>query len=292
MSGRGASTALVLLLLLAAVPLAAGGPEASFTIDVSDWRPAQGEPVFVTVVPSPPADDVTLVWKGLSVPTRNEGPGRFRGVVGVDLLDPPGTARLEILAERGGERRRIALDLDVVEKTFPTQALRLPREMAEFDAATLARIEDEGNRMERILSRVSSVPVWDLPFVPPVDPFVAGRFGARRMINGEPRAPHAGVDVKAPEGAPVVAAAAGTVVFAGEQFFGGKSVVIDHGGGLFTVYFHLRDMAVSEGAGVARGERIGSVGATGRAEGPHLHFGVRAAGGRVDPAPFFGPTIR
>jgi murein DD-endopeptidase MepM/ murein hydrolase activator NlpD len=78
----------------------------------------------------------------------------------------------------------------------------------------------------------------------------------------------------------------------GDQFFGGRSVVLDHGGGVFSLYYHLRDSAVSEGQRVSKGERIGSVGATGRATGPHLHFGVRAAGGRVDPTLLFGPSFR
>jgi murein DD-endopeptidase MepM/ murein hydrolase activator NlpD len=82
------------------------------------------------------------------------------------------------------------------------------------------------------------------------------------------------------------------VTFAGEQFFGGNSVVLDHGGGLFSIYYHLQDIAVSEGRKVARGERIGAVGASGRATGPHLHFGVRAAGGRIDPSLLFSLPSR
>jgi murein DD-endopeptidase MepM/ murein hydrolase activator NlpD len=81
-----------------------------------------------------------------------------------------------------------------------------------------------------------------------------------------------------------VATADGTVAFAGEQFFGGNSVVLDHGGGVFSVYYHLREFDVSEGQKIVRGQRIGSVGASGRATGPHIHFSVRAAGGRIDPS--------
>jgi len=77
------------------------------------------------------------------------------------------------------------------------------------------------------------------------------------------------------------------VAFAGEQFFGGRSVVIDHGGGVFSLYYHLKENPVAEGQRVSRGERIGAVGATGRATGPHLHFGVRVPGGRVDPSLLF-----
>jgi murein DD-endopeptidase MepM/ murein hydrolase activator NlpD len=100
------------------------------------------------------------------------------------------------------------------------------------------------------------------------------------------------VDIFLPEGTPVRAVSAGTVVLSGEQFFGGRSVVLDHGGGLFSIYYHLREAVVSEGQRVAKGDRIGAVGSTGRATGPHLHFGVRAAGGRVDPSLLFGQAFR
>ena len=135
-------------------------------------------------------------------------------------------------------------------------------------------------------SRVTP-PRWRTPFLPPVEEYLPANFGARRVINGEPRMPHSGVDLRLPEGTPVRAVADGRVAFAGEQFFGGRSVVVDHGGGVFSVYYHLREFSVAEGGTVSRGDRVGSVGATGRATGPHLHFGVRVPGGRVDPTRLF-----
>lgn len=278
-------------LAAAAVPgPAESAAPAAATVELSTSRPAQGEPVFVTAAFVPPAEEVAVVWKGVEVPAWRDAKGRHRAVVGADLLDPPGPARLDIVARREGEEQRVSLDLVVVEKAYPVQSLLVPREYAEFDPVTLARIEEEKKRMERILARVSSARPLIVPFSPPIPGFAPAGFGSRRLVNGEPRNVHAGGDAAAPEGTPVLAAEGGTVVFAGEQFFSGKSVVIDHGGGVFTVYFHLRDIAVGEGVSVSRAERIGSVGATGRATGPHLHFGVRVPGGRVDPAFFFrGP---
>jgi murein DD-endopeptidase MepM/ murein hydrolase activator NlpD len=163
--------------------------------------------------------------------------------------------------------------------------------MAQFDDATLARIRRESERMEERFAAVTA-PAWDLPFLPPVEDFRPAGFGARRMINGEPRAPHAGVDIHVPAGTPVRAIAAGTVAFAGQQFFGGNSVVLDHGGGVFSVYYHLQGYTVAEGQRVAKGEGIGAVGSSGRSTGPHLHFGVRAPGGRIDPSRLFDPAFR
>lgn len=290
------AAALLLAAALAAIRpgfARAGGADAEaacpppWKIRYSDGRPAQGEPVLVEFLGAPDADNAALVWKGRRFPMRAEGEGRFVGLVGVDLLDRAEDAPLAILASKNGAVCRAETALEIRTRPFPVQKLSLPRQMAEFDPATLERIRREASALDERMSAVTP-PAWKLPLVPPVDAFRPRGFGARRLINGEPRSPHAGVDISLPEGTPVAAIAAGTVAFAGVQFFGGNSVVIDHGGGLLSLYYHLKDFSVAEGQRVSRGERIGAVGASGRAAGPHLHFGVRAAGGRVDPALLFG----
>jgi murein DD-endopeptidase MepM/ murein hydrolase activator NlpD len=115
-------------------------------------------------------------------------------------------------------------------------------------------------------------------------------FGARRFFNDQPRSPHSGIDLRAAAGTPVHAVGAGTVVLAAEHFFGGNSVYIDHGGGLISVSMHLSRMLVKQGERVTPGQVIGEVGATGRVTGPHLHFGVRWHGARVDPGLLLGPV--
>jgi murein DD-endopeptidase MepM/ murein hydrolase activator NlpD len=275
--------------LLLSLPASGTGkpPDApsgkSFPVRLSDQRPAQGEPVLVEVSPLPRADNVVMIWKGREIPMKEDVPGRFLGLIGIDLLEPPGNAVLSFRAMEDGTPLRFDTQIGIRKKTFPVQELTLPKEMTQFDAATLKRINREAQRLTERFSRVSSPPAWSFPFLPPVAEFRAKGFGSRRVINGEPRSPHAGVDVDLPAGTPVVAIADGTVVFAGEQFFGGNSVVLDHGGDVYSVYYHLQEYVVSEGQKVARGERIGAVGASGRATGPHLHFSVRAAGGRIDP---------
>lgn len=275
-----------MVLLLAFLP--AGSRVArgagDLAIRLSSSAPSQGDPVLVRVTPSVPADSVSLRWGGRAYPMRREGDGSFLAVFGVDLLASPGSDTLSVTARRGGEVvSRTELPVEIRERAFPVQELTLPEEMTRFDEATLARIHREASVLAERFSRISSPVLWSLPFLPPVADFRPGPFGSRRVINGEPRSPHAGIDLVLPEGTPVVAIADGVVAFAGEQFFGGRSVVLDHGGGLFSVYYHLKEAAVSDGQRVARGERIGAVGMSGRATGPHLHFSVRAAGGRVDP---------
>jgi len=257
-------------------------------IRYSDRSPAQGEPVLVEFLGEPGTDNVAIAWKGRTFPLKAVGEGWFAGVIGVDLMDPPGDVTLALLVSGQASACRVGDVLTVGKRRFRVQRLSLPPEMAEFDPPAVARIQQEASRLNERLSAAAGPPAWDFPLVPPVADFRPGGFGARRIINGEPRSPHAGVDISLPEGTPVVSIADGAVAFAGVQFLGGNSVVVDHGGGLFSIYYHLKEFSVAEGQRVSRGERIGAVGASGRAAGPHLHFGVRAAGARVDPALLFG----
>ncbi|MGE5841831.1 MAG: M23 family metallopeptidase, partial [Deltaproteobacteria bacterium] len=124
------------------------------------------------------------------------------------------------------------------------------------------------------------------PFVKPLIGDVVGVFGQESVINGMPRSPHSGVDLKAERGTPVAAINSGTVVLTGEHFFNGLFAVVDHGGAVQSMYFHLDKILVQQGDRIDKGRTVGLVGATGRATGPHLHFGIRINGARVDPMQF------
>lgn len=260
------------------------------SVSVSAREPFQGDPVLAEVSVAPSTDNLALVWMGRTVPLRDSGGGKHLALIGIDLLERPGKALLTATAVRNGAVARFDMELTVRERAFPVQEMILPETMTQFDEATLARIRREAERLDERFAAVTA-PAWELPFLPPVPDFRPAGFGARRVINGDPRAPHAGVDIQVPAGTLVTSIAAASVAFAGEQFFGGNSVVLDHGGGVFSVYYHLRETAVTEGQRVAKGERIGSVGSSGRATGPHLHFGVRVPGGRVDPSRLFDPAF-
>src|SRR5262249_52417398 len=146
-----------------------------------------------------------------------------------------------------------------------------------------------GRQLQMLHRTISPERLWRGSFVRPVAGTEAPTgFGARRIINGKPRAPHGGADYSVALGTPVVAANAGRVALVGEYFFPGRLVAVDHGLGLHTLYFHLDTVAVSEGERVDRGQTLGTVGATGRATGPHLHFGAQLGGARIDPAALLG----
>jgi len=228
-------------------------------------------------------------WAGEGIEWCAVGEKRFEPLGGacyypVDLLHRAGP--LELARGRGG--RRETTTARVGKFDYPVQKLTLPRHMVELSPEDLARVDRENREMARLWTG-EGLRRFSLPLGAPLDPLPAGgRFGNRRIINGLTRSPHGGTDYSAAEGTPVLAAADGTVAMVADQFFGGNAVFVDHGDGLVTMYMHMSRVDVAEGQPVRRGERVGAVGSTGRATGPHLHFGARWRGARVDPALLLG----
>ena len=206
-------------------------------------------------------------------------------VAGVDLEAPAAAMSWEVSAADGaGARRWAAGTLPVAAREFAVQRLTLSPRMVDLDPETERRALAEAARLRAVYATVTAERLWSGPFVRPVAGEGPGQgFGARRVINGKPRAPHAGIDFPAATGTPTLASNRGRVVLVGDFFFPGRLVVLDHGLGLHTLYFHLDRVDVVEGTLVERGEPIGTVGATGRVTGPHLHFGAQVGPARVDP---------
>lgn len=161
----------------------------------------------------------------------------------------------------------------------------LPRRKVTPHPEDLMRIRAEGRLMRDARSGRALRLGFLSGFVWPARGRISGVYGSQRILNGEPRRPHFGVDIAAPTGTPVIAPADGqvTLVHPG-MFFNGKSIVMDHGLGLTTVYIHLSDASVRPGQLVKQGDVIGRIGATGRATGPHLHWGARVRNIEIDPA--------
>lgn len=203
----------------------------------------------------------------------------------VDLLRRPGA----LTVERWAAGQRSTAAVEVGRYPYAEQRLTIEDESkVNLSAADLARVERENARIGKLWA-LRTPRRFTLPLAAPLAALPAGgRFGARRVINGQPKSAHSGADYAVPAGTPVLAPAAGTVRLAADFFFSGNSVFVDHGDGLITMVFHLREIDVEEGQEVHAGQRLGRVGATGRATGPHLHFGVRWHGARVDPAVLLG----
>ncbi len=210
-------------------------------------------------------------------------------LVGLPLALDPGTHALRVLAAGAEETRPVR----VAAKHYPLQRFSVPdHRKVEPPPEDMLRIEREQKRIDEIKALFRDEPSPDLAFRPPAQGRLSGNFGLRRIINGLDRMPHAGIDFAVPVGTPVRAAAAGIVVEAGDYFFNGNSVYIDHGQGLVTLYCHLDRIEVLPGEPVAAGQVIGLSGNTGRTSGPHLHWTVLANGAAVDPRLFLARPAR
>jgi murein DD-endopeptidase MepM/ murein hydrolase activator NlpD len=206
------------------------------------------------------------------------------GFFGADLKLKPGSYPLVVKIPSTGIRKQI--DIAVQSKDFGVRQLTLPKEMVDLDTVTLERVKREAAIMKEALEAPPTAPQWKGPFVKPVNGEVVGTFGQASIINGMPRSPHSGVDLKAETGTPVLSINSGRVVLTGEHFFNGLFAVVDHGGAVQSMYFHLDKILVQRGDGVEKRQAVGLVGATGRATGPHLHFAIRINGARIDPMQF------
>lgn len=200
-------------------------------------------------------------------------------LVGLPLDSEPGQHVLDL---PGG-----ALSFSVVAKIYPTQRVRIKdRGKVDLSPENTDRVAREHDEINRLKHQFSANPLPDLDFVAPASGPKSGRFGVRRIFNGQPRAPHVGLDFAAARGSPVRSAGQGTVLATADYFFNGQTVFVDHGQGLITMYCHLDRIDVSPGQALARGEVLGTVGSTGRASGPHLHWSVILNGAMVDPEVF------
>ena len=187
-----------------------------------------------------------------------------------------------VVVEENGTTNAFELELPVRQLERPEESLTLPERMVSpRDPQDLARIARESRLLKELFAERGGR-LWDR-FARPVDDPISSVFGKRRLLNGQPRAPHSGTDFRSPAGTPVGALSSGRVVLQEDLFYTGKTVVIDHGEGLFSVYAHLSSSAVKPGDLVKVGEVVGAVGSTGRSTGPHLHLSLRLLGARIDP---------
>src|SRR5512135_463849 len=204
-------------------------------------------------------------------------------VVGLPLDMKPGAHELSV--KIGNETK--AESFVVNPKNYPEQRITLKdKSKVELSAADLARAEREIATIKELKHHWRATQDTDLAFIVPAEGRLASRFGLRRFFNGEPRSPHAGLDVAVTSGTPVKASAEGQVLAVGDYFFNGKTVFVDHGNGLITMYCHLERIDVQAGETVGKGQLLGLSGKTGRASGPHLHWSVVLNGAMVDPELF------
>jgi murein DD-endopeptidase MepM/ murein hydrolase activator NlpD len=207
------------------------------------------------------------------------------GIAGVSLENRPGLYPLTLQGtrSRGGETS-FSRTIAVRRAKYPSIAVTVAKRYTEPSPEQLQRINEDKTVKQDVFSHTDPQREWAGKFRAPVDAKISDLFGTRRMFNGKIQSMHQGLDYAVPEGTPVAAMNAGTVLLASPLYFEGNCVVLDHGQGLMTLYLHLSEIKVKAGERVERGGEIGLSGGTGRATGPHLHLAVRWQGVYLNPA--------
>jgi murein DD-endopeptidase MepM/ murein hydrolase activator NlpD len=248
----------------------------------------QGGIYLVTVTGDATVASVRGVFARKSVyfnPTSLTSSGTtFTGMMGVDVTATPEVKLFVVtLKKADGTKEIVTKNVTVRPGNFPVQRLTLDEKWENLDEKTLERIRYENKVVSALYATETPKRLWTGPFVLPLVGEITGAFGLSRYINGQPRGPHTGLDISAVTGTPVAASNDGKVALVMDMFYSGLSLFIDHGQGLYTMYFHLSEVLVSDGDAVKKGDTVALVGATGRVTGAHLHFGVRLNTNRVNP---------
>lgn len=247
---------------------------------------ASSVPGGIALIPLGSAASKPQAWLGEQQVLVASDRGRWVAVVGLSLDTQPGAHELKATVNGKTE----ILRFEVSPKDYPEQHITLKdKSKVDLSPSDLARAEREIAEIKSYKLHWRDVPEADLDFIMPVHGEPGSSFGLRRFFNGEPRLPHSGMDVVVARGTPVKAVAQGRVLAVGDFFFNGKTVFIDHGNGLITMYCHLDRFMVNAGDSIAKGQAIALSGKTGRATGPHLHWSVILNGAMVDPGLFVAP---
>lgn len=265
---------LSLMLLLLATP--------SLTAELPQEERVPGGIALLDVGPATqPAPDVRYDGKPVLVMADSE---RWQAVVGLPLAAKAGEQQISI-----NER---PLPFTIADKAYATQPLKVAPKFVNPDPKDAERIAREQALMQAAFARFSTPLPPQLLMRQPTPGPLSSSFGLRRVFNGEARNPHSGLDIAAPTGTPVIAPLAGTVVVTGDFYYNGNTVILDHGGGLLTLFCHLDRIDAKPDQRIEAGEPLGTVGATGRVTGAHLHFSVSLNGARINPALFLLPATK
>jgi murein DD-endopeptidase MepM/ murein hydrolase activator NlpD len=269
-------------------PAAQAGTRApaatGLAVDVRSRAVRPGEVLAIDVRSPDAITAMTATIGDRAIPIWRLAPRAWRALAGLDVEQASGPLALTVTATPSqGPPLTRTVTLEVQPAAFAERRLSVPPRFVEPPESERPRIEREAVRLRAIYDAVSA-DRQPAGFVAPVPHPRSSPFGARSVFNGVPRERHAGLDFASPAGAVIRAPAAGRVVLVGPLYWTGNTVVIDHGEGLYSILAHMTRTLVREGQTVARGARVGTVGATGRVTGPHLHWSVRLGSARVDPA--------
>ena len=261
---------------------------ATWSVQTQPVRLVNGAPVLFEVRAPARFESLTGSWLGHQITfSFNSSSKTWFALAGVTFETGPGSYLLELNGKRTtGAPLSFSRKFSVGRGTYPKieSKLTVEKKFTEPSQEQLNQIAEDQKIKQDYLNRVTPDREWSGDFDAPAHAEISDVYGSQRIFNGKAQRPHWGLDFRVPTGTPVAAMNEGTVLLARFLYYEGNCVVLDHGQGLLTLYFHLSELKVKEGDLVKRGQEIGLSGGTGRATGPHLHVAVRWQGDYLDPA--------
>lgn len=252
-----------------------------------------GEVILAVLKGEPPVKAVRLQFLGKKYVLSSSRPGEKPfALIGVDLDVKPQSYVIRITAEKDDGTKEDARQEFMIEpKNFSQKRFWIKESLVAPPPQELERIRREQELLQDIYNCITPEWLGVGSFIPPLDQEPFPNFGQRRIYNKRPPSVHAGVDIGAPWGTPIRAGNSGKVVLASSLYFSGKTVIIEHGQGVFSIYGHMSKFLVKRGDVVKKGALIGRVGSTGRSTGPHLHWALKIYESRVDPFALVGMPL-
>ncbi|WP_031482803.1 M23 family metallopeptidase [Maridesulfovibrio frigidus] len=252
-----------------------------------------GQPFLVQISSSEKLDKLDkleIFWNDkpiLPTITTKKGISSAIVILGTSLRTTPADLPLVIQADSSGKTHRLHKTIHIVQHEYQRESLTVAPKMIKPPQKVLNRTKSERELALKVIRTYSPKRMWQLPFALPVKGKMLSRFGLHRVFNGESKRRHKGLDFRAYLGTPIHSIAAGTVTLVGKFYYAGNCVYIDHGNGIISASAHMSKVLVKQGDIVRKGEQIGLSGATGRANGAHLHLGVFVQGVSIDAEPLF-----
>lgn len=257
------------------------------------WAPEKlinGSPVIFRYQSPIPLKSLNGTWLGKKIFfSFNQFTDTWYALAAIDYDTKPGNYDLGLSgATATGDPISLGVVIPIGKGNYRTTAISVEKKYVDPNPEDVPRILKERDLKNDLLNRISSSQLWAGNFVAPVDSSTSAEYGAQRTYNGKRQSVHFGLDYRATTGTPVSSINSGKVILAREMYFEGNCVIIDHGQGLLSLYFHLSEIKVREGEKLAKGQLIGLSGGTGRVTGPHLHLAVRWQGSYLNPATLLG----
>jgi len=262
---------------------------ASVSYSISQERVANSQTALFEISSDQPIEKAYVAYLGTRYPFYPHPSNMqetYFALVPTSYYEKPKQKDAVIVTIQNGEKSYISVPLMIVKGKYKSEKLSVKSSKAKFSKKDSERIKRESKEAKKIYAKITPTSYITESFRVPLNSKVTSRFGNKRVFNGILKSYHSGTDFRAPTGTPITSSNAGIVVMAKNRFFAGNSVVIDHGRGIYTQYYHLSKLKVKVGERVEKAQVLGLAGSTGRSTGPHLHFGVKVQGVTVDPMQF------